>query len=544
MSIHSSKLSVTFDEKRIDAIFAEVNQCRLPGLAAGIAIDGRTVYRKGFGLASLELPVALSPTIRMRIGSVSKQFTAFGFMMLCEEGRANIDDTVGKYLPELNPVAQKVTMRQLMGNNSGLQDATDLCLQFSGAEGRRISTADLMSFYRDCDEVTASPGATNIYNNGGWVMLSVIMEKIAERSLEQILWERVFEPIGMYDTLLRRWDYKFIANCSSSHALGDEGKYERTEVVGGLDYAGGGAIASTVDDMLRWLAHMDNPKVGTAKTWELMKTPQKLLSGASTAYGLGLINQRLRGVNMISHSGGGWGSNAQMIKIPEAGFDVIVISNRVDRYANTFATKILESCLPTLGPEDDAYQGPFPEGVFRSPKTGRAVQLGRVDTGYFLVGQKIPVAALDGHRIPITPDKKGVLRPTNDLFVELAITPIGDPLHPSSLRLVQFGIVDELIAVKRSANPPTAAIVGRYRSTTTGTEAIVSATDGGVRLKMIGRFGSTEHALEYLAGGVWQKRLLNRRISPIWGFLLFDDDFAEFGFYTYPTRNVRFRRVE
>lgn len=543
MPIRERKLPVAFDEKKIDAIFAELNQCNLPGVTVGIAINGRTVYRKGFGLASMDLPITLSPTMRMRVASVSKQFAAFGFMMLCEEGRASIDDPVGKYLPELNPVTHKVTMRQLMGNNSGLHDATDLCQQFSGIERGRILTADLLSFYRDCDEVNAPPGVTNIYNNGGWVLLSTIMEKIAEQPLERILSERVFEPVGMYETLLRRWDADFIPNSSSAHALNADGKYERAETCGGVDWAGAAAVASTVDDMLRWLSHMDHPKVGTAKTWELMKTPQTV-NGVSTSYGFGLNNRRRRGVDMIWHSGGGIGSNAQMLKIPEAGLDVIVMSNRADRSSYTFADRILEACLPTLGPEDGLYNGPFPEGTFRSSKTGRAVHFSRGDTRYFRGGEEVPVAIVDGHLIPVAPDAKGVLRPCNNVLPELTITPIGDPLRPSALRLVDFASVDELVAVKCGTNPPIGLIAGNYHSSATGTNAVIFETNNGPRVKMTGRFGSAEHTLQYLADGIWHTRIVNRWVLPMWGYLLFDDDSAQFGFYTTLTRNVRFRRVE
>lgn len=72
-----AQIAVEFDEKKIDAIFADINQCHLPGAAVGIAIGGKPVYRKGFGLASIELPVVLSPSIRMRIYSITKHFTCF-----------------------------------------------------------------------------------------------------------------------------------------------------------------------------------------------------------------------------------------------------------------------------------------------------------------------------------------------------------------------------------------------------------------------------------------------------------------------------------
>jgi D-aminopeptidase len=118
MASMSKKIFPEIDEKRIDAIFAVVDQCHLPGAAVGIAIDGKPVYRKGFGLANMELPFVLSPSVRMRIYSTTKHFACLAYMLLCEEGRAGIDDPIGKYLPELHPVSRNATMRQLMGHTS------------------------------------------------------------------------------------------------------------------------------------------------------------------------------------------------------------------------------------------------------------------------------------------------------------------------------------------------------------------------------------------------------------------------------------------
>ena len=111
--------AVDIDGLKLDAIFAQLDQCERPGAAVGIAVGGKPVYRKGFGLANMELPLALCPSMRMRIGSTSKHFTALAYLLLCEEGQAHEDDPVLKYLPELHAVTHAITMRQLMGHLSG-----------------------------------------------------------------------------------------------------------------------------------------------------------------------------------------------------------------------------------------------------------------------------------------------------------------------------------------------------------------------------------------------------------------------------------------
>lgn len=532
-SVH--KLAVEFDEKKIDAIFAELNQCHRPGAAVGIAIGGKPVYRKGFGLASVELPVILSPTIRMRLGSTTKHFAAFAYMLLCEDGKAGIDDPIGKYLPELHPVTRKVTMRQLMGNISGLRDSTDIVTQFSGIEGRRVSTAELLSFYRDIDDANAAPGTTWNYNNAGWVMLSVAMERITGQPLEDVWRERVFEPVGMYDTMMRRWDSVFVPNSASSHAMNPAtGFYERAEFCGGMDFAGAGSIVSTVDDMLRWLAHMDAPRVGSAATWATMKAPLTLLNGTSTGYGLGLISSRYRGVEILHHGGGGLGSSAQMLKVPAAGLDVVVMVNRSDGMGALLANKILDESLPSLDPTAP-FNGPFATGIFRSPATSRVIQL------FANNGQQI--VSIDGFDLPVEREDNGVLRHVPFVsFMKQEVTLIGDPEKPVSIRLSDFGNIDELVRQKPAKDADMRAVVGRYRSDTTGSEVTISETADGPRMRAVGRFGSAELGLECLADGIWRTQRV--ALGFIGGLLLFDGNGAALRFSNCLTRSLPFRRVD
>jgi D-aminopeptidase len=325
--------AVDFDERRIDAIFGEVNQCHLPGVAVGIAIGRTPVYRKGFGLANLELPVVLSPATRMRIFSTTKHFTSLTYLLLCEEGRARIDDTIGQWLPEMHPVMHAITMRQLMGHVSGLRDAHDICWHLGGL-GQRMGSGDLLSLYRDIDDTNSTPDTRWSYNNGGYLLLTAVIERILSRSLEEVLQERVFSRIGMHDTVLRRSDFDFVPNSATLHMTDAHGNYDRSYL--GTASAGEGGIVSTVDDLLRWLAHMDAPVVGTKTDWELLKSPLVLNNGTSTRYGLGLLPGRYRGVDTIGHPGGGLGGNAQMIKVPSVGLDIVVLSNRHDVSAIEF----------------------------------------------------------------------------------------------------------------------------------------------------------------------------------------------------------------
>jgi CubicO group peptidase (beta-lactamase class C family) len=533
----NTTVAIAFDEKKIDAIFADLDQGQLPGAAVGIAIGGKPVYRRGFGLASMELPVVLSPTIRMSIGSTTKHFAALAYMLLCENGKATIDDPIGKYLPELHPVTHPVTMRQLMGHVGGLRDAFDICFQFSGT-GRRVSSEDILSLYRDIDDVNFAPGTGWNYNNGGYMMLSAAIERITGQSLEEVLRERIFVPVGMHDTLLRRFNTDVLPNSATSHMTKPTGGFEKSHIGTAVDGCGG--MFSTIDDMLRWLAHMDAPRVGKASTWALMKTPQILANGFSTGYGLGLMDRRHRGIATLGHGGNLMGASAQMLKVPGAGLDVMVMANRYNVSAAALADKILEACLPGLDPIEDASESPIASGLFRSPTSGRVIQLSAPSPSDAGNKEAQQIASIDGTDFPLERHDGGALRLVS--FMDLALTLIGDQETPGSILFSDFGNLDELVAVKPAVGADGSAIAGRYRSNPTATEATIFRTDTGPRLETLGRFGSAECKLECLADGIW--RATSTGAIPWSGVLSFDRDGVGFRFSSLRTPALPFRRRE
>lgn len=537
-----SYLAVECRESEIDAIFADLDSGHLPGAAVGIAVGGRLVYRKGFGLANMELPVALSPTTRMRIGSTTKHFTCLAYLLLCEEGRARLDDPIGALLPDLHPVTHAATVRQLMSNTSGLRDARDIAWQFSSTGS--VCVEDVLSLYRTIDDVNAPPASAYIYNNGAFLLLSAAIERITGRPLEEVLREKIFEPVGMYDTLLRRVDTDFVSNSAALHMThpGYDRGLNIAQPPGGFQkdslgtLAGEAGIVSTVDDMLRWLAHMEHPIVGGAASWKAMKTPQTLTNGASTGYGFGLVLSSYRGAEMLSHAGGVMGGNSQMLKIPAAGVDIAIMVNRADVSGLLLANRILDACLPGLERVGPLAVVEPATGVFRSPSSGRVIEL------FGREGQQM--ASLDGLDMPFEPDRRGVFWPAGVFqgYTRQGITLMGDPTRPSSLHLSDFGCEDMFISLVPATGIHADEILGRYRSSSTGTEAVISGGAQSAQLTTLGRFGEAHFTLQCLGEHTWRARSVGA--MPWGGILGFSDESAVFRFTTFRTRALCFKRVE
>jgi len=522
------------DERKIDALFAELDQCHGPGAAVGIAIDDRPLYRKGFGLATLELPLVLTPSMRMRIGSTTKHFACLAYLLLCEEGKANIDDPVGKFLPELHPVVRRVTLRQLMSNTSGLRDAIDLCFQFSGL-GAGVTNAQLVALYRDVSDANAAPGTSFCYNNGGFCILTEVIERLADRSLEEILCERIFDRVGMYDTRLRRRDTDFVPNSATSHMTSPAGEYQKWYW---MDHAGHGGMVSTVDDMLRWLAHMSEPKVGTAQTWAAMTRPLSLANGTRTGYGLGLKISSYRGLEIIEHGGGWLGASCQMLKIPAAGLSIVLLDN-----SNCYGVRphgamvnphaIIDACIADLEPHRTRSElAPPVQGTYYSSASGRSIQLFAED------GEQI--GSVDGNPQPFQIAANG------DLVAEhwdFRIARQGEGLVPTAILFSNYGSSEELEVTAAISSTDVEPLRGRYRCDATGDEATVIERDGRSHLATVGRFGSTLKALEPVAQGLWRAQSPNG-LAFCGGMLAETADRCGFRYSTLQTWGLSFRRID
>jgi CubicO group peptidase (beta-lactamase class C family) len=312
--------------RAIDEIFAPWNRSDQPGYVVGVAYQGQTVFRRGLGLACVSLGVANSPATRMRIGSVSKHFTCLAAFLLQEDGKLDVHANVRQYWPELPPVDAEPTLLQLMHHMSGYRDVIGLGMISSGIHIPQGADMPLARMQRQTGSNFA-PGERMMYNNGAYHLLSLIIERVAGMPFEAFLKTRIFDPLGMCNTDSLPDDMHQHPGMATLHVPVAAGGY-RSGAFPVARLLGEGAMVSTVDDMLLWLAHLRGEKrVGSANTWAQMLARPTFASGAKSEYAAGLIVNRYRGVDVIQHSGGVVGGACQMLTIPPHALDIIFMTN-------------------------------------------------------------------------------------------------------------------------------------------------------------------------------------------------------------------------
>lgn len=511
----------------LDAFVASLADTASPGAVFGVSLGGEPIYRGAAGYARLEGDVPLTPATPMAIGSITKHFVCMTYLGLCRDHGLTLDASVRSFLPELERDFGDVTVRQLMAHVSGLRDAYDLAATF-GASGSQIAAAAVLAQYARPIGFNALPGTRYCYNNGAYMLLARIIERAGGGTLEDILARGIFAPAGMTASALHRFDPVDRTQTSACHVRDGAGIWRiAPRAIEGL---GMGGIYSSIDDMLRWLACIEHATFGFADFWRDMITPQKLLDGRPTGYGLGIGWTRYRGLDTVGHAGGVAGASAQMLKVPALDLDIVTISNRADLSATALALSLLDRCVLNLDDEPVAASGGS-GAIYYSAETGKAVVLSP-DNGP-------QHAVIDGLATPLADlgdDGFGALPWADPARLTLRLSSVD--AGSDTLALSAYGSYERLSRI--ACDTPTRRVgPGAYTCVSAGIEARVSGE--GRSLLTNGPFGSRDFVLDHLAGALWHVRSSDQP-TPI-GVLAVEND-SQFSFSNTRNRGLNFERTE
>lgn len=350
------------------------------GLSVGVAHRGEVVER-GYGLAEAEFRVPAKADTMFRIGSVTKQFTAALVMRLVEQQKVALDDALSKFVPEFDTQGKVVTVRQLLDHTSGIKSYTDV-----GEEWERVQPLELtheqMFALVEMKPFDFEPGTDWAYNNTGYYLLGVLLEKVHEKPYAQIVLDEISTPLGLTRT---RYDSnkELIENRAQGYDVVD-GAITNDDLLGTSHPFAAGALLSTGGDLVRWAMALQGGKVVKPESFTAMTTKKVLPNGHDTNYGFGLIVDDFAGRPRISHGGGIHGFNSSLLWLPGDEFYVAVISNGGSS-AHRIAEDLTRTLLDIEAPK--AADLPIPEELGK-----RVVGSYQVDT----IGLKLSVTQKDG----------------------------------------------------------------------------------------------------------------------------------------------------
>jgi D-alanyl-D-alanine carboxypeptidase len=310
----------------------------VPGASIAVARD-KVIYAKAYGDARLNPKTAASPEMRYKIASNSKQIAAAAILLLAQDHKLSLDDTVARFFPTLTR-AGEVTLRQLLSHTSGYRDyyPLDYVAPFMT---RDISPAQILDRWAGIP-LDFDPGAKWQYSNTNYVIIGRIVEKVTGKPLIEFLRARIFKPLGMnsaIDVTREPWNSSDPVGYSQFALAAPR---EATPEGNGWMYAAG-ELAMTARDLALWDASLIDGSILKPESLKALTTEILLKGGSGTHYGLGLeIGTTAAGNRRWGHSGGASGFISRNVTFPDDKASLTVLTNGEGTAAGAVARGIEE----------------------------------------------------------------------------------------------------------------------------------------------------------------------------------------------------------
>ncbi|MBD8897605.1 serine hydrolase domain-containing protein [Rhodanobacter sp. DHG33] len=311
----------------------------VPGASLLVIKDGKPLLDRGYGMADLEQHVAATSATDYRLASVTKQFTAAAILLLAQDGKLKLDDSIRHWLPSLPAFTDQVTLRELLSHTGGLLDYEDLVPADRTAQ---LNDGDVLRMVSATTHGYFPPGSAYRYSNTGYVLLGLVVEKSSGMALQDFLARRIFQPLHMDHTLLYVHDVKTVPNRAYGYSETD-GRWQRTDQDMTSATRGDGGIYSNIDDLAKWDAALYDGRLLSDASRKLAFTAHVKVVGEPYEAGYG-FGWRITG-DTLWHSGESIGFRNVIVRWPKQHLTVILLSNRNDPEPYRTALAIAEPFL-------------------------------------------------------------------------------------------------------------------------------------------------------------------------------------------------------
>ncbi len=288
-----------------------------------VVAGDRVLYSRAFGWADRTAHRKATADTSFRVGSVTKQFTAAAIMLLQQEGKLAVTDTIRAHLPDYPaPAGDQITIAQLLTHTAGIPNYTDAPATRE-TRARPHTVAELLKLF-DAKPLEFTPGSRFKYSNSGYIVLGAIIEKVSGTSYAQFLEQRLFAPAGLTRTVVG--DADDMDDRAIGYQLGETGTVEAAHPIDMSMPFAAGAVRSTAADLVRWSRVLEAGNLISAASQEAMYTPSKPSVHDDTGYGYGWMI--VRGEHtVIEHDGGIDGFLTSYARVPKDGLVVVVWTN-------------------------------------------------------------------------------------------------------------------------------------------------------------------------------------------------------------------------
>ena len=299
-----------------------------------VSKNGEVAFQAAYGLADREWNIPNTTDTRFRLGSITKQFTAALILQLVEAGKVELQTPLSRYVPEYpGKVSDRVTIHQLLTHTSGIKSYTSMPNFRREVSRDPYEPLDFLDVFAG-EPLDFEPGEQFRYNNSGYFLLGVIVEKVTGKPYEDALEEHIFRPLGMKSSGFDRAEV-LIEKRATGYDARLDGYRNSPYLDMSLPYAAG-SLYSTVEDLYRWDRALAEGKVLSDELQQLMFQQHVKIAKKPDApsYGYGWFLREIdrpgskgRKTLLVEHGGGINGFNTLIRRIPADGHLIVALNN-------------------------------------------------------------------------------------------------------------------------------------------------------------------------------------------------------------------------
>jgi CubicO group peptidase (beta-lactamase class C family) len=391
-------------EAAVDRVFAKWTSST-PGCAVGVAVGGKPVLARAYGMADLERDVANTTETIFEAGSVSKQFTAAAVLLLVRDGKLSLDDAVRTYVPELPDYGAPLTIRHMLTHTSGLRDWGSVeSIAGWPRTTREYTHAHVLDIVSRQRALNFPSGTRWSYSNTGFNLAAIIVSRVSGMPFADFASQRIFTPLGMTRTSWRDDHTRIVKGRAIAYADEKDGLHIQMPFE---NVHGNGGLLTTVGDLLTWNEHFASPAPGDAAWAEAQQEIARFSDGRQLNYAFGLYVSGYKGVKNVWHSGSTAGYRAHLNRFPDAHTSVAVLCNVTSGDATRAANEVSDVYLadrltPPQAPSAAHALTPAEAdalvGLYRNSSTGLSITVAREPDGGLRLERGAALVALSAMR--------------------------------------------------------------------------------------------------------------------------------------------------
>lgn len=313
-----------------------------PSVAVAVVRGTDTLAWTALGQADLEWEVPATSDAVYRIGSVTKQFTAAAVLQLAAEGKVALTDTIGAHLADLPDAWRGVTVAQLLNHTSGIPSYTSLGPDWQRRWGEEMLPKAIVAMTAE-RPMDFAPGSAYRYNNTGYVLLGMLIERLTGKRWGVDLEERFARPLGLADTR-NCLTMPLVPRRVRGYEKAGTGWRNADHIAMSQPYSAG-AMCSSLADLHRWNTALHGGRVLPAEWYRRMITPVGAAGSGDGRYGFGLSLAQVEGDTVITHGGGIHGFITANAWVPRVELSVTVLTNSGSAKADELGRQLVRAAL-------------------------------------------------------------------------------------------------------------------------------------------------------------------------------------------------------